>query len=247
MEICIKENRTDIIHTVANLVSDKINNAQGTFILGLSTGLTVLDICEELAQKVRNKELSFENVIIFIAGEFVGFNYDNPNTYLSRLKEVFFSQIDIPIKNIYSLNGCKSDLKLECEHYEELIDSFGGMDLFIGSLGSNGNVAFNEPYSSLSSKTRLKTLTMQTLKADARFFNNIADVPTKALTMGMSTIYNAKEVILAVYGINKAFALESCLEKSISDSHPASILQMHPKTSFIIDKVAGRLLIQAFR
>ncbi|MGL4562378.1 MAG: glucosamine-6-phosphate deaminase [Brevinema sp.] len=243
MQILIKENRSDIIQSVATLIAEKINASNRNFVLGLSTGLTILDICEALTQKVNNHELSLKNVIIFVAGEYVGFNIDDPNFYLKKLKEVFLSKVDVLPENIHTLNGKADDLVKESDRYETLINSVGGMDLFLGSLGSNGNVAFNEPSSSLKGRTRLKTLTTQTIKADARFFgNDISHVPAKALTIGMGTIYEAKEIIIAVYGSHKAFAVEHSLEHSMSDSYPASILQMHPSVIFLIDKVAGRFL-----
>ncbi|MGL4393792.1 MAG: glucosamine-6-phosphate deaminase [Brevinema sp.] len=249
MNIIIKENRSDIIQSSVDHIVERINAAQGTFVLGLSTGLTAFDICEALAEKFLNKEVSFKNVHVFIAGEFLGFNFTHPNHYIKKLQESFFSKVDIDPKSIHSLDGMidEDQSVAECARFEEELRNLGGMDLFVGSLGSNANLAFNEPSSSLKARTRLKTLTSETLKSDARFFgDDMTKVPHKALTMGMGTISEAKEVLIVVYGIQKAHSAKNALESSVSDSYPASILQMHPATTFFVDKVAGRFLSRQF-
>ena len=244
MKLQVLLNRDEIVKSATQRLVDKINNHQKKyFVLGLSTGLTVLSICEELARYAQEKKVSLDNVIIFYAGEFVGYSQLKQQYYFKLLQEKFFSKIEICSQNIYTLDGNAEDLSLECEQYEQKILDVGGIDFFLGSLGTMGDLAFNEPGSSLHSRTRLKTLTSETIKADARFFEgDISKVPSQALTMGVGTIYEAREVLIVVYGINKAFALRSCLEKAISEMSPASILQMHPKTTFMVDKVAGRLL-----
>ena len=244
MKLQVLLNRDEIIDSATQILVDRINNNQKKyFVLGLSTGFTVLSICEKLVSYVQEKKVSLDNVIIFYAGEFVGYSQLKQQADFKQLQKKFFSKVDINPQNIYTLDGTAEDLSLECEQYEQKISDAGGIDFFLGSLGTMGELAFNEPGSSLHSRTRLKTLTSETIKADARFFDgDISKVPSQALTMGVETIYEAKEVLIVVYGINKAFALRSCLEKAISDMCPASNLQMHPKTTFIVDKVAGRLL-----
>jgi len=244
MKLEVLLNRNELIESATQKIVDKINNHHKKhFVLGLSTGFTVLSICQELVHYVEEKKVSLDNVIIFYAGEFVGYSQLKQQDYFKQLQEQFFSKINIHPQNIYTLDGTAENLSLECQQYEQKIVDVGGLDFFLGSLGTMGELAFNEPGSSLNSRTRLKTLTSETIKADARFFEgDIAKVPSQALTMGVKTIYEAREVLIVVYGINKAFALRSCLEKAISDMSPASILQMHPKTTFMVDKVAGRLL-----
>ena len=244
MKVKVLLNRDEIIKSAVQKIVDKINNNQKEyFVLSLSTGFTVLSICEELTRYVQEKKVSLKNVIIFYAGEFVGYSQVKQQDYFKQLQEKFFSKIDISPKNIYTLNGTAENLSLECEQYEQKIKDVGGIDFFLGSLGAMGELAFNEQGSSLHSRTRLKTLTSETLKADARFFGgDIARVPSQALTMGVGTICEAKEILIVVYGVHKAFALKSCLEKAISDMSPASVLQMHPKTTFMVDKVASRSL-----
>ncbi len=240
MRLRVLSNRTEIVQQTVQRLIEKINNKE-QFVLGLSTGATVLSICEELAHAVQNKKVSLKNVIIFYAGEFIG--YSKSSHYFERLDEVFLSKVDLLPENIHTFNGISEDLQKECLLYEQKINQVGGIDLFLGSLGEGGEIAFNEPGSSLKSRTRLKTLSAETIKADARFFDNDpSKVPTQALTIGMGNIFEAREVIIVVYGVNKAFAIQSCLEKPISEMHPASILQMHHNTTFFVDKVAGRLL-----
>ncbi len=246
MNLKILSNREEIVELTVQKLIEHINNNQNHFVLGLSTGATVLSICKGLAEAVQNKKVSLKNVSVFYAGEFIGFS--KSSHYFERLDQVFLSKVDLQVDNIYTFNGNSEDLKSECLKYEEKIQEVGGIDLFIGSLGEGGELAFNEPGSSLKSRTRLKTLSSETIKADSRFFDNdISKVPTQALTIGIGTIYEAKEVIIVVYGVNKAFAVQSCLEKPISEMHPASILQMHPNSSFFVDKVAGRLLSSALK
>lgn len=245
MKIKILSNRQELITKTVELLITRINNhtTSQPFVLGLSTGATVLSICEELVKHYQAGDISLKNVITFHAGEYIGFSYISKQKYFKILQESFFSKVDIPTQNIFTIDGSTSDIMLECQHYEQKIKEFGGMDLFLGSLGENGNIAFNEPGSSLVSRTRIKTLTMETKRADARFFDNdINLVPSQAITMGLGTIFDAKEIIITVYGFQKAFTIQKCLEQSISDMNPASILQMHENVRFFIDKVAGRFL-----
>ena len=244
MQLKVLLNRHELVDSATKILVEKINNNQKEyFVLGLSTGSTVLSICEELVRYVQADKVSLKNLIVFYAGEFVGYSKKVQQKYFELLQNNFFSKIDILPQNIYTLNGIAEDLSMECKKYEQKIVELGGIDFFLSSLGSMGELAFNGPGSSLHSRTRLKTLTSETIKADARFFGgDTSKVPSQALTMGISTIYDSKEILIVVYGIQKAFAVRSCLEKSISNMSPASILQMHPKTTFMVDKVAGRLL-----
>jgi len=245
MRIKILSNREKLIGFTVNTIINRINNhdKRKPFILGLSTGATILSICEELVKAYQNDQLSLENVVTFHAGEYIGFSNNSKQKYFRILKDIFFSKVNIPKENIFTIDGSNQDIELECRQYEDKIKEFGGMDLFLGSLGESGNIAFNEPGSGLYSRTRLKTLTNETKKADARFFDNdINKVPFQAITIGLGTIFDAHEVIITVYGSQKAFAIHNCLEKGISSMNPASILQSHNNARFFIDKVAARFL-----
>ena len=248
MKIQVLSQRTEIIENAVAVIVRKINDhpKNNIFVLGLSTGATVLSMCEALVTFVQKGEVSLKNVVIFYAGEYIGFSKKTKQYYFNLLQEIFISKVDIDPNNIFTLDGNVEDPVKECDLYEEKINSYGGMDLFVGSLGTTGALAFNEPGSSLQSRTRLKTLTSETLKADARFFgDNISLVPHQAVTMGVGTIFDAKMVLIVVYGVQKAFALKACLEESVSEMNPASIFQLHGNTVFLADKVAGRLLSKA--
>jgi glucosamine-6-phosphate deaminase len=151
----------------------------------------------------------------------------------------FFSHIDIKAENVHILNGNASDLEAECAQYEQAIVKAGGIDLFLGGIGPDGHIAFNEPGSSLSSRTRIKTLTTDTIIANSRFFDNdINKVPKTALTVGVGTVMDAKEVLILVHGHNKARALAAAVEGSVNHMWTISALQMHPKGIIVCDDAA---------
>ncbi|MGL5253860.1 MAG: glucosamine-6-phosphate deaminase [Brevinema sp.] len=242
MDVHFFKNRQEIVHQCSRFLANEISSAK-TFVLGLGTGATVLSVCEELASICQKENISLKHVVVFHAGEYVGISHKDPSSYRNLIEQRFFSKVDIIKENIRYLNGESVDLSAECEAYEDAIKEHGGLDLFFGSLGENGNLAFNEPGSALHSRSRLKTLSQETIQADARFFdNNLALVPTQVLTIGLQTIYEAKKILIATYGINKAFAVQECLEHPVSASSPASILQVHPDVSFYVDPIAGRYL-----
>lgn len=244
MKTMIFSNRQEIIDAAIELLIKKIKMHQGQFfVLGLSTGSTVLSLCLMLASYARAHRISLSKLVVFYAGEYVGISRSKRRQYFELLHQDFFSKVDILPENIHVLNGNAKDLNQECLNYEKKIKSYGGMNLFIGSLGVGGEIAFNVPGSSLKSRTRLKTLSNETLKADARFFgNDTTEVPHQAITMGLGTIFDAQEILILVYGVHKAFVVRACLEDAISEMNPASIFQLHPKSYFMVDKVAGRLL-----
>jgi glucosamine-6-phosphate deaminase len=151
----------------------------------------------------------------------------------------FFGHIDIEKKNVHILNGMAADLRAECEQYEKQIESYGGIELFLGGMGEDGHIAFNEPGSSLTSRTRVKTLTHDTLIVNSRFFDNdAAKVPKTALTVGVGTVMDSKEVLIIVSGHNKARALQAAVEGGVNHMWTLSCLQMHPKAVIVCDEDA---------
>ena len=161
----------------------------------------------------------------------------------------FFSHIDIPRENVNILDGNAPDLQAECRRFEEKIDSYGGIDLFMGGVGPDGHIAFNEPGSSLSSRTRVKTLTADTIIANARFFEGNVDlVPKTALTVGVGTVMDARSVLLLVNGHNKARALRHGVEGGVSQMWTISALQLHPSAIIVADDAAcAELQVQTYR
>ncbi|MGL5722396.1 MAG: glucosamine-6-phosphate deaminase [Brevinema sp.] len=247
MDVRFFKNRQEIVEESSRFLANEISSTKN-FVLGLGTGATVLSVCEDLVTICQKEKISLKHVVVFHAGEYVGISHRDPSSYRSLMEDRFFSKVDIPKENIHYLNGESVDLSAECEAYEASIKQYGGLDLFFGSLGENGNLAFNEPGSALHSRTRLKTLSQETIQADARFFhNNIALVPTQVLTIGLQTIYEAKKVLIAAYGVNKAFAVQECLEHPVGAAAPGSMLQLHPEVSFYVDPVAGRYLDEIWR
>ena len=236
MKLLIKNNYNDICDITAAYIKKKIiENEKEYFVLGLPTGSTPLGVYKRLIKYYQNKELSFKNVITFNMDEYVGLNPRNENSYHYFMKQNFFNHIDIPEENINLLNGIAHNLEEECDKYEEKISKYP-IDLFLCGIGTDGHMAFNEPGSSLDSITRVKTLCMETIESNSRFFDeNYIDVPTQALTVGIKTIMNAKEIILLASGRKKALAIKHIIEEPISSQWTASKLQEHPKCMILCD------------
>lgn len=209
------------------------------FVLGLPTGSSPIGTYKELIRLNKNGFISFKNVVTFNMDEYVGLPEDHEQSYHTFMKENFFSHVDIPAENTNMLNGNAEDVEAECARYEEKIRSYGGIDLFLGGIGADGHIAFNEPFSSLSSHTRQKSLTYDTKVMNSRFFNgNISAVPSTALTVGVKTITDAKEVMILVNGHSKARALHHTVEGGVSQMWTGSALQLHPKAIIVCDEDA---------
>jgi glucosamine-6-phosphate deaminase len=218
------------------------------FVLGLPTGSTPLGIYRELI-RIHREGLSFSRVISFNMDEYLGLSEDHPQSYHSFMRENFFRHVDIPPSHTHILDGQTADPEGECRAYEEAIAAAGGIDLFLGGMGEDGHIAFNEPFSSLSSRTRVKTLTENTRAANARFFEgDIRQVPTAALTVGVGTIMEARELLIAASGRAKARALRDAVEGPLSHRCPLSCIQNHPRATLICDRAAaGELEAETLR
>ena len=240
MRIVIQPNYQVLSKWVANYVAEEINSAKPTkdkpFVLGLPTGSSPLGTYQELIQLYKEEQVSFQNVITFNMDEYVGIPEDHPESYHYFMWHNFFDYIDIPPENVNILNGNADDLVKECKEYEQKIKQFGGIDLFLGGIGPDGHIAFNEPGSSLSSRTRVKTLSYDTILANSRFFNNdIKQVPKTALTVGVGTVMDATEVLIIISGFNKARALRQVVEGGINHMWTVSMIQMHQKAIIACD------------
>ena len=245
MRVIIKNNFDDTSYWVAVYLKHKIIQHNRTkpkipFILGLPTGSTPLGVYRYLIKFHQNGFLSFKNVITFNMDEYVGLPPDNTQSYHYFMYSNFFNYIDIPKENINILNGLSVNLQEECNKYEEKIKSVGGIDIFLAGIGSDGHIAFNEPGSSLQSKTRIKTLCLETITDNARFFDSMNDVPTQALTVGLQTVFSAKKVIIMASGIKKSIAIRECLEGPISSQYTCTVFQNHPKCIIVCDELASR-------
>lgn len=243
MQLVICESPEGVANWSANYVKQRINKFQPTadkpFVLGLPTGSTPLKMYQKLIEFHRQGDLSFQNVVTFNMDEYVGLPEDHPQSYHYYMYQNFFDRIDIPRENIHILNGNAEDIVAECQNYEDKIKAYGGIELFIGGMGEDGHIAFNEPGSSLESRTRLKTLTYSTLLANARFFNqDINQVPKSALTVGVGTILDAFEVMILVQGYHKAIALHHAIEQGVNHFWTVSALQLHPRSIIVCDEDA---------
>ena len=242
MRVIIKQNYESICYWVAVYLKNKINshNEDRPFILGLPTGSTPIGVYKKLIEFYKNGDLSFKNVVTFNMDEYVGLSQEDKQSYHYFMYNNLFNHIDIPSENINILNGLADDLIKECDNYENKIKSYGGIDIFLCGIGSDGHIAFNEPGSSLESKTRIKTLCLETVLDNSRFFENIDDVPKQALTVGVDTVYSAKKVIIMASGINKAVAIRECIEGCISSQYTCTIFQKHPNSIVLFDDLAAR-------
>lgn len=210
------------------------------FVLGLPTGSTPLETYNELIRRHKAGEVSFRNVVTFNMDEYVGLPEKHPESYHSFMRNNFFSHIDIRPENVHILDGNAPDLAKECADYEAAIAAADGIDLFLGGVGEDGHIAFNEPFSSLSSRTRVKTLTPDTIAVNARFFGgDTAAVPTRALTVGVGTILSAREVVILATGHKKARAVRHGIEGSYNHQWTISALQTHPSGIIVCDEAAA--------
>ena len=209
MRLIIQQSYGKMSQWAAAYIVKRINEFQPTpekpFVLGLPTGSTPIGTYKELIHLNRTGRVSFKNVVTFNMDEYIGIPENHPESYHTFMWSNFFSQIDIPAENVNILDGNAPDLEQECRRYEDKIALYGGIDLFMGGIGPDGHIAFNEPGSSLNSRTRVKSLTTDTIIANSRFFGgNIDLVPKQALTVGVGTIMDAKEVLILANGHNKA-------------------------------------------
>jgi glucosamine-6-phosphate deaminase len=207
------------------------------FVLGLPTGSSPLGMYRKLAELCAEGKVSFRNVVTFNMDEYVGLPEDHPQSYHSFMWENFFSKVDIGRENVNILDGNAPDLEAECARYEAKMKALGGIDLFVGGIGADGHIAFNEPGSSLSSRTRVKTLTRDTKIMNSRFFGGDPEaVPSTALTVGVGTITDSHEVLILVSGLNKARALRHAIEEGVNHLWTVSCLQLHPKGVAVCDE-----------
>jgi len=227
----------------AAYVAKRINtfkpNPKKPFVLGLPTGSSPLGMYKELTRLNKAKKVSFAHVVTFNMDEYVGIPRDHSESYYAFMWDNFFSHINIKKSNANVLNGMAKNLPKECENYEKKIKRYGGIELFVGGIGPDGHIAFNEPGSSLASRTRVKTLTQDTIIANSRFFgNDVNKVPKTALTVGVGTVMDSRQVLIIVSGHNKARALQEAVENGVNHIWTVSCLQLHPHGIIVCDEDA---------
>lgn len=221
---------------VIGLINASCPTAEKPFVLGLPTGSSPLGMYKALVKAYEDGIVSFRHVVTFNMDEYVNLPETHPESYHSFMYENFFNHVDCPKENIHILNGNADDLEAECRNYEKMIVGYGGIDLFVGGIGADGHIAFNEPGSSLSSRTRMKTLTSDTRIANSRFFGgDPANVPQYALTVGVGTVMDAREVMVLCCGHNKTHALQAAIEGPVTHMWTVSALQMHRHGIIVCD------------
>ena len=253
MKVIIRDNAKQgslwAAHYIAAKINEKAKVSDKPFVLGLCTGSTPIDTYAELIRMVKAGEVSFKNVVSFNMDEYVGLPVDHPESYHSFMHRYLFDQIDEPAENIHILDGNAPDLEAECANYEKAIEKAGGIDLFLGGVGEDGHLAFNEPFSSLNSRTRVMTLTYDTRVVNSRFFDNdVNQVPRQAMSVGIATVMGAKEVLVEGFGAKKARAIAAAVEGPVSHYVTLSALQYHPNGIVLIDdEAAGELKVNSYR
>lgn len=253
MRVIIKDNKQDAsiwaAKHIARAIKAKAELTDEPFVLGLPTGSTPLGTYAELVRMYEAGEISFKNVITFNMDEYVGIPEDHPESYHSFMHRNLFDKIDIPAENIHILDGNAPDLEKECEDYELAIIDAGGIDLFLGGVGEDGHLAFNEPFSSINSRTRVVTLTQDTIEVNSRFFGGDADlVPKKAMSVGVATVCGAEEVLILALGGRKARVVREAVEGPVSHYVTLSALQLHERGILVLDEpAAGELKVNSYR
>ena len=242
MEVIILDNAAEIGEVAADAIGSLLARKPDA-VLGLATGSSPLSIYDELASRCEAGLISFAKARAFTLDEYVGLPPDHPERYRNVIDTVFASRVDFAPGSVAGPDGLADDIPAACAQYEEAIRAAGGIDLQILGIGTDGHIGFNEPGSSLASRTRIKTLTHQTRMDNARFFgDDINAVPTHCLTQGLGTIMAARHVVLVATGRSKAEAVHHLAEGAVTALWPASILQHHPHATVLVDDAAARRL-----
>jgi len=251
MRVVIQENYDKMCKWAANYIAGRINahKEDRPFVLGLPTGSSPLGVYAELARMNKAGDVSFANVVTFNMDEYLGLPREHDQSYWYFMWSNFFDHIDIPKENVNILNGMADDPEAECARYEAKIASYGGIDLFMGGIGVDGHLAFNEPYTSLTSRTGVRVLTSDTRIVNSRFFGNDPEkVPARALSVGIGTVTDSKEVLILINGHNKARALAASVEGGVSQKWTCSALQLHPAAIIACDEPAcGELTVDTYK
>ena len=241
MQVIVTSDYKEMSRIAAQMMGDVVG-MKPRAVLGLATGSTPLGTYKELIRLHREEGLDFSQIVSFNLDEYIGLPLDDPNSYHSFMHENFFRHINMVEANIHIPDGLADDFSQYCNEYEDDMLDHGGLDIQLLGIGSNGHIAFNEPGSSLGSRTRIITLTEQTRQDNARFFKSMDQVPKYAITMGIGTILDAAGIILLASGEGKADAVARAVEGPITASVPASAIQLHPNVSIIVDKEAASKL-----
>ena len=243
MKIIVEKNYEAMSKKAAEIFSEFIENKPDC-ILGLATGGTPVEMYKNLIRMNKEGKVDFSKVNSINLDEYRGLSGDHDQSYRYFMNTNLFNNININKANTFVPNGLAKDIEEECKNYDERIEQIGGIDLQLLGIGNNGHIGFNEPAEFLNTKTHLTHLTEDTIQSNARFFNKIEDVPTEAITMGLGGIMKAKRIVLIASGEGKANIISKILEGKITTDIPATLLQVHPDVTIIVDEAAAKLIKQ---
>ncbi|WP_026480701.1 glucosamine-6-phosphate deaminase [Ahrensia sp. 13_GOM-1096m] len=241
MKVLIFDNEENATRRVADFVLDTVTKEPNS-VLGLATGGTMLALYALLCRKYHDGLVSFSDVTTFNLDEYIGLNPEHPCSYHHYMRNAFFDHVDINLSNTKIPYGNAADPSEEAKRYESQIAQSNGIDLQLLGIGQNGHIGFNEPTSSLASRTRIKTLTESTRQANKVYFDSLNEAPKYSITMGIATILEARNLVLLATGVSKSAAVSDMIEGPISASCPASALQMHPSATIVLDQEAASQL-----
>jgi glucosamine-6-phosphate deaminase len=241
MLVIIRKDYDAVSEAAADIVAERLRRKPG-MVIGLATGGTPLGLYRALVRRHVDAGVDFSKVTTFNLDEYVGLPRTHPQSYHRFMAEALFDHINADARFTHIPDGLVPDIEAYCEWYEEEIRRAGGIDLQVLGLGANGHIAFNEPGSSLGSRTRIKTLARRTVEDNARYFEQAEEVPRFAITMGIGTIMDARELLLLATGARKAEAVKAAVEGPITAMVPASIIQMHRRAYVVVDEEAAALL-----
>ena len=240
MKVIVTENYDEMSKKAAEVIAEVIK-ADENAVLGLATGTTPIGLYKELIDKCAKKEISFKNIKTVNLDEYVGLSKGHVQSYDYFMKDNLFNHVDIDLANTNLPNGIAADLDAECARYTALLNKMRQSIQLLG-IGSNGHIGFNEPKTPFDSTTHIVNLTESTIKDNSRLFDDISEVPTKAITMGIANIMNAKKILVVANGENKAKAVYNMVKGPVTEDCPASVLQKHEDVIVIVDKKAAALL-----
>lgn len=241
MRILIEKNYEKMSRRAAQIIASQVT-MQPESVLGLATGSTPVGMYKNLVEMFRMGELSFKNVSSFNLDEYIGLNHKHPQSYKAFMDSQLFDHVDIGADQVHIPCGMAEDVNMECLAYEKAIESLGGIDLQVLGIGHNGHIGFNEPGSSFEARTHMVDLDAVTIQANARFFDDVDQVPRQAISMGIKTIMKSRKVMLLASGKDKAEIIQKMVHGPITPSVPASILQLHQDLILVLDEEAASLL-----
>lgn len=241
MRLIVTRDYNEMSQKAAAMVTSHITLKPDS-VLGLATGDTPIGMYKEIINSYENNEIDLSQVVTFNLDEYYGLSKENNQSYHYFMMANFFNHVNIEKNNINILDGETTNIENECKKYEKKIKAAGGIDLQILGIGGNGHIGFNEPDLNFEAETHLVRLDKNTIEANSRFFKSIEDVPTQALSMGIKTIMQSKKIVLLASGENKAEAIAKAVNGKICPEVPASILQLHPDVTIIVDEAANKML-----